>query len=780
MEIKDLIKSEKDRIFVLDRECFIIFTGDDLTDEKPFIRIGTWTDLPSEIIPLTENIIITDNNIGTPTIEQFNINIRDLETNRYVGSNNIIENYLGFQKNFNLNLQNASIVKIEDSLSQTSKEKSISQKNQYVGLFYKNGNFKTLFDNNTIFDLESSLKKTVTISTQLNKISKTYEESSNFSEPGFINFKRYPIFYNNNYFTCSNIDDNYINIFSLYGIDPYKIKEFITPIIDIIKISDFIKWKNETSNNIRIFSDNSAEIKEFKKIYSKSNIVLNNFSNIDYNSGNGLKFKNIHNTNSNILTFSQKNNQDIKVLFLNDNFNQFSEIKDDLDLIILPYTLYEKNNLLLKSSTIPLVISEDNNKNISKLCRTNNTVIFSNIQYNFSKISQSDELINYLKINKNLSKLLFNENLQDVEIYFQQFKNQFNLSNLIELFNSIAFIKLRIFSTTDRHKSSNLWDSFYNLKKYITEKNIQKYKNEIKITLVIINNTVLQIATEKDSNLQNALYEKIEDSLTINSLASEKEINFYNKIIEDRKRLTLLLQLYKEKSPYYIKNTVEIKQLSESLKQRKLYYEKQINQIMFKTDKKTEKTTINIDIKKIFIVALPIIIILLIFFLYNNKPKNNKIIISKTNITNKKSIEKKISISNRTRIDNFVKKIPKEVKDNYIITISDIHKYANLVAQKNGYASITKSNFKDKSPHWIFPGNIFILLDETKIIVYKGDTLWEISENKLIQMNYNFNKQLNEYLKSSKKLNLEQLQKLEKFAFSKKLKNELKELKNND
>jgi len=714
MEIKDLIKSEKDRIFVLDRECFIIFTGDDLTDEKPFIRIGTWTDLPSEIIPLTENIIITDNNIGTPTIEQFNINIRDLETNRYVGSNNIIENYLGFQKNFNLNLQNASIVKIEDSLSQTSKEKSISQKNQYVGLFYKNGNFKTLFDNNTIFDLESSLKKTVTISTQLNKISKTYEESSNFSEPGFINFKRYPIFYNNNYFTCSNIDDNYINIFSLYGIDPYKIKEFITPII------------------------------------------------------------------SNILTFSQKNNQDIKVLFLNDNFNQFSEIKDDLDLIILPYTLYEKNNLLLKSSTIPLVISEDNNKNISKLCRTNNTVIFSNIQYNFSKISQSDELINYLKINKNLSKLLFNENLQDVEIYFQQFKNQFNLSNLIELFNSIAFIKLRIFSTTDRHKSSNLWDSFYNLKKYITEKNIQKYKNEIKITLVIINNTVLQIATEKDSNLQNALYEKIEDSLTINSLASEKEINFYNKIIEDRKRLTLLLQLYKEKSPYYIKNTVEIKQLSESLKQRKLYYEKQINQIMFKTDKKTEKTTINIDIKKIFIVALPIIIILLIFFLYNNKPKNNKIIISKTNITNKKSIEKKISISNRTRIDNFVKKIPKEVKDNYIITISDIHKYANLVAQKNGYASITKSNFKDKSPHWIFPGNIFILLDETKIIVYKGDTLWEISENKLIQMNYNFNKQLNEYLKSSKKLNLEQLQKLEKFAFSKKLKNELKELKNND
>ena len=73
MELNEIIKNDKDRLFVLDNECFIIFTADDLTDEKPFIRIGNWIDLPPESIPLIENIIVTDSITGNPSHEQFNI-----------------------------------------------------------------------------------------------------------------------------------------------------------------------------------------------------------------------------------------------------------------------------------------------------------------------------------------------------------------------------------------------------------------------------------------------------------------------------------------------------------------------------------------------------------------------------------------------------------------------------------------------------------------------------------------------------------------------------------
>ena len=86
LTLDDIIKTERDRLFVIDRECFIVFTGDSLDDEKPFIRIGTYVDLPVEIIPLVENIVITDTMVGNPAIEQFNIDITYLDTNRFIGS----------------------------------------------------------------------------------------------------------------------------------------------------------------------------------------------------------------------------------------------------------------------------------------------------------------------------------------------------------------------------------------------------------------------------------------------------------------------------------------------------------------------------------------------------------------------------------------------------------------------------------------------------------------------------------------------------------------------
>ena len=34
MELNEIIKTDEDRVFILDNECFIIFTGNDLNDEK--------------------------------------------------------------------------------------------------------------------------------------------------------------------------------------------------------------------------------------------------------------------------------------------------------------------------------------------------------------------------------------------------------------------------------------------------------------------------------------------------------------------------------------------------------------------------------------------------------------------------------------------------------------------------------------------------------------------------------------------------------------------------
>ena len=63
MELNDIIKNDDDRLFIITPECFIVFTGDSIEDEKPFIRIGNSLSLTPRIIPLIENIIITDLNV---------------------------------------------------------------------------------------------------------------------------------------------------------------------------------------------------------------------------------------------------------------------------------------------------------------------------------------------------------------------------------------------------------------------------------------------------------------------------------------------------------------------------------------------------------------------------------------------------------------------------------------------------------------------------------------------------------------------------------------------
>ena len=153
MEIRDIIKSDSDRLFIVDPECYIIFTGETTDDIKPFIRIGNWNDMPVELVPLIENIIITDSLIGNPAHEQFNIEVRHLPENRYIGSRGIVQKFLNYQRTFGLDLTNASIVDIEKDLPELSKEKNISHKDQFIGVFYRNGNFKTLLNKNTIFDL---------------------------------------------------------------------------------------------------------------------------------------------------------------------------------------------------------------------------------------------------------------------------------------------------------------------------------------------------------------------------------------------------------------------------------------------------------------------------------------------------------------------------------------------------------------------------------------------------------------------------------------------------
>ncbi len=112
-----------------------------------------------------------------------------------------------------------------------------------------------------------------------------------------------------------------------------------------------------------------------------------------------------------------------------------------------------------------------------------------------------------------------------------------------------------------------------------------------------------------------------------------------------------------------------------------------------------------------------------------------------------------------------------ELVEKYQIRVSDhdIYIYANKVARKNGYREIDYKDLKEKNPNWIFPGNIFYLIDGEKILVKKGDTLWDISDKKLMAIQVEFYKLIDKIEEvKSKAEKTDMLNKAQGFAFSKK------------
>ncbi|MFA5518928.1 MAG: hypothetical protein WDA74_06710, partial [Spirochaetota bacterium] len=241
------------------------------------------------------------------------------------------------------------------------------------------------------------------------------------------------------------------------------------------------------------------------------------------------------------------------------------------------------------------------------------------------------------------------------------------------------------------------------------------------------------------------------------------------RIIEDRIRLNLLISLFYEKrkdSENYNTIQSEINKLSNEIKTRKEIYSQEIylnetntivksafdsmpgaikNNTIFKNNKnkisETKSSSPWFGHKK-YIAAIIIVLIILSVLGYNylhiNKEKPIPIKTGEKLISAQSEKSENNKTTTVARINSEEKILLK--RNSVKISNLDIYNYANDVAEKNGYAKISYQGFKSKNPHWIYPTNLFVMLDGERIVVQKGDTLWDLSKAKLEKMNAEFYK----------------------------------------
>lgn len=728
MKIEDIIKQDSDRLFIIDPECFIIFTGDSIDDPKPFIRIGNWINLPVKSIPLIENVIIPDRIIGNPAYEQFNIHLKEIGSNRYVGSKAIIKRYLNFQNIFGIDLSNVPIVDVETDLPSLSKEKIISDKDTFIGVFYINGNFSVILNDNKVFDLEEVERSTITDVKIHDIISFTNKDTKRYADSGIILFGNNPIFYKNRYFTFYHFPNNYFEGFARLGIDPARVREIIIPNSNLLNITKFIKWKNSKGGRIKLFSDSKEKIDLMQKLFSDVSIIRKDSNGLSFNTGDGINVRNYPGTLNLIITYIsiKPAYKEITIAYIK-SYTGIQEIfKETLDAIFIPYTIFEKINILFKSVSTPYIIIYDGNKNISKVIGTENIVLYPFIQYEFQKHTNIENIFQSaisLINDRDLASGLIDDyikSIHDVIFHNQAPGKELSFNEMQDIFNVISILRLNQNSTTDRKLVSLIQKSLYKLRSLVNNNTMLiNNKEHFKIILTFYNNSIYEFIKKIDVAIsEEAVSFVAEDGEEmIGYLADDSNIDyrgFRERIINDRRRFNELVNMYNK----HHKRDKDIPWMDDKFRKKR---EGLLSENIENDTKELTKSIFRMRLRKITRVLLVLVFTALIF------------IVSLLSFNYYQRYQERIRIERESR------KIEKLIKRyNIHISDKDIYLYADEVAVRNGYERLDFKTLKKKNPDWIFPGNIFILLDKERIVVKKGDTLWGISHKKLMQISIEF------------------------------------------
>ncbi|MGQ9614919.1 MAG: hypothetical protein ACUVWJ_00790 [Spirochaetota bacterium] len=204
----------EERVFQIDRECYIIYLGSDWLDERPFLRIGNSTRLTAKVIENIYNIIITDSITGDPILEPKNITPDEVRKSRYIGDRKTIENFKDLLSL--LNVKNYSIGVFEEIKAAHDRAEAF---------FYDNGNIRLFYDRKMIFDLSNREKKDLHAVERLNWLKEVLGKNplryrqEVFQTPGFLIIDHSPVIFNRGRLLCFGLPKDYATSFVKAGVD---------------------------------------------------------------------------------------------------------------------------------------------------------------------------------------------------------------------------------------------------------------------------------------------------------------------------------------------------------------------------------------------------------------------------------------------------------------------------------------------------------------------------------------------------------------------------------
>lgn len=765
MEISDIIKTDTDRIFTVDPECYIIFTGESTDDIQPFIRIGTWTDMPIELIPLIENIIITDGLVGDPSHEQFNIDVRYLSTNRYIGSRTVVKKFLDFQKIFSLDLTNATVVDIEKDLPELSAEKNISHKNQFIGVFYRDGNFKILLGRNTLFDLNRVLREPINYK-KLNDTLSDRSGGTRYGGSGLVITGHNPVFYHGNAFSSYLFPGGYFGDFSRLGIDPAKIRAVFHPSQNLMNLTKLLKWLDGLQKKIRIYT-NRDDIGLMKKLFTGCAIKNEAFTGLEYREG-GLTVRNYPGTYNLSLRYdgAGPGGGPLSVAFIKGPAGAPEIIREGHDCLVMTYSAFEDINLLLKSTDTPWVIIDDGNRNILKI-GGDRIILTSGVHYEFRVFESFEDLLSVPRISDPALSASRSDPAalaQETRAWLE--KSGDNFSRQADILNLVTLVRIHLAYQRDRRISSLLLSTAKDLAAAADRSWLTAHSQGVTVLLSLNGKSLFPVIVERAEPGGPLLFDEV---IPRNEAAAAgmgtATADYFNRILADRERLKLLIDIY-TRSEKYPAAGKELDRLREAIGERREKYRGESLSLdrngtpdgvamESAEQRQPHRDGTKRRLRRIALFSVPLILILavLIIILVNYSSRISAVFTAaQERVTQSRDIDRRYRDLGK--------------KHNIRIKVNDILRYANRVAINNGYRPIASTKLRERNPDWIYPENAFIMLDGQKVVVSRGDTLWNLSRNKLIESTLAFNKIMQDFPAAGKQRKLLLIEQARRHAYT--------------
>lgn len=211
-----MIENPAERVFHIDRECYLIYLGSSHTEYRPFLRIGNSTKLPEEIKKYVSTVLVTDNYTGNPFLEHENVELPLNGETRFVGDPVRIERLKQF-----LNEKNLPVAEYEYETVE-----SPPQKGKSIVFFFKNGNLHVHHNGDELFNLRQREMEDLHFVYLAERVSSFVKDnplrylSRVFQNPGFIFLGPTIYLFHEGRLGVLDLPKDYLWALSRAGIDP--------------------------------------------------------------------------------------------------------------------------------------------------------------------------------------------------------------------------------------------------------------------------------------------------------------------------------------------------------------------------------------------------------------------------------------------------------------------------------------------------------------------------------------------------------------------------------